>query len=352
MARLSHRLGGAEFVKGGGGNASYKDASTLWIKPSGIALWQVTPQNVVAIDRSRLGALYTATPPTKPADREAVVRDAMAAAVIDPARGRPSVETPLHDTFDGAFVVHTHPPLVNGLTCGADGRAACRRLFPDAMWMDYTDPGYTLCMATRRELAAWAAREGSQPRAVFMKNHGVFIAADVAADIEGAYTAILERLRGEYRRAGVETGEVQPQGRADPAAAERLSGAFRRAGWAGPGPYMAGAGRFQPAAGPLTPDHIVYAKAYPCVADAADDAALARFWRDRGYWPQVVATPDGVFGAGASLRTARLALELALDGAAVARLAAAFGGAEFMDDHARLFIENWEVESYRQKVMQ
>ena len=98
MARLSHRLGGSDYVKGGGGNTSFKDPSTLWIKPSGIALWQVTPQNVVALDRRRLAALYDVAPPTEVAAREAVVRDAMAAAVIDAERGRPSVESPLPAT--------------------------------------------------------------------------------------------------------------------------------------------------------------------------------------------------------------------------------------------------------------
>jgi rhamnose utilization protein RhaD (predicted bifunctional aldolase and dehydrogenase) len=49
------------------------------------------------------------------------------------------------------------------------------------------------------------------------------------------------------------------------------------------------------------------------------------------------------------MKQASLALELAKDGALVCQLAKAFGGIQFMTDRARLFIENWEVESYRQK---
>ncbi|MBI9020035.1 MAG: hypothetical protein JEZ10_02105 [Verrucomicrobia bacterium] len=37
------------------------------------------------------------------------------------------------------------------------------------------------------------------------------------------------------------------------------------------------------------------------------------------------------------------------DGALVMKLADAFGGVEYMPDGAREYIENWEVESYRQK---
>ncbi|SVB75886.1 uncharacterized protein METZ01_LOCUS228740, partial [marine metagenome] len=47
---------------------------------------------------------------------------------------------------------------------------------------------------------------------------------------------------------------------------------------------------------------------------------------------------------------AELALELAQDGAQVMQLAGAFGGIDYMTDRAREFIENWEVESYRQSV--
>jgi hypothetical protein len=32
------------------------------------------------------------------------------------------------------------------------------------------------------------------------------------------------------------------------------------------------------------------------------------------------------------------------------KLSKAFGGIEYMTDRAREFIENWEVESYREKV--
>ena len=59
---------------------------------------------------------------------------------------------------------------------------------------------------------------------------------------------------------------------------------------------------------------------------------------------------DGlVCGVAATDKQAALALELAQDGALVSHLAAAFGGVEYMTEPARLFIENWEVESYRRK---
>jgi rhamnose utilization protein RhaD (predicted bifunctional aldolase and dehydrogenase) len=63
----------------------------------------------------------------------------------------------------------------------------------------------------------------------------------------------------------------------------------------------------------------------------------------------VVVTGNAVLGVGASEKIARLALELALDGAVVRHLAKAFGGVKYLSDKDRGFIENWEVESYRSK---
>jgi rhamnose utilization protein RhaD (predicted bifunctional aldolase and dehydrogenase) len=76
---------------------------------------------------------------------------------------------------------------------------------------------------------------------------------------------------------------------------------------------------------------------------------LRAFQAARGYAPRVVVTDGAVLGVGASDKVAGLALELALDGARVKRLARAFGGIQYLSDRSRGFIENWEVESYRAK---
>ena len=57
-----------------------------------------------------------------------------------------------------------------------------------------------------------------------------------------------------------------------------------------------------------------------------------------------------IYGLGKTEKNAGLALLFAQDGAQVMKLSKAFGGIEYMTDRAREFIENWEVESYREKV--
>ena len=81
---------------------------------------------------------------------------------------------------------------------------------------------------------------------------------------------------------------------------------------------------------------------------AAPFLAAAKYEAKRGYAPKVLVVGKHVYGIGNSQKNADLALELAQDGALVMQLAEAFGGINFMTGAHREFIENWEVESYRQ----
>jgi NAD(P)-dependent dehydrogenase (short-subunit alcohol dehydrogenase family) len=104
------------------------------------------------------------------------------------------------------------------------------------------------------------------------------------------------------------------------------------------------------AAGPFTPDHLVYARAFPLTA-GVDRDAVSEYRDTYGYLPKVVSL-DGqaLLTVGASLRGARATLTAARDAALVQQLAAAFGGPRYLSEAARRFIEDWEVESYRKMV--
>jgi len=233
---LSHEFGTAAYVKGGGGNTSAKTADTLWVKPSGTTLAGLTPAAFVALDRSKLARLYDLAVPADSQKREALVKDLMGAAVKPGSTGRPSVEAPLHDILTGAFVVHTHATLVNGMTCARNGAASCARLFPEALWIPYVDPGFTLCMDVLRRVRGH--------RLVILENHGIFVAGDSADEIRDTYRRVLEIMCVEYRNAGIAT--------------ELKSGAVPKL------------------PEPVTPDHIVYGKTIELGSAMAADAALIR----------------------------------------------------------------------------
>jgi rhamnose utilization protein RhaD (predicted bifunctional aldolase and dehydrogenase) len=347
LAGLSREFGTDRYVKGGGGNTSFKNSETLWIKPSGLALPDMLPETFVPLDRGRLGKLYDTPTPTDPSERETLVKNMMEAAVVGDSGARASVESPLHDSFDAAYVVHTHPALVTAMLCSQQAESVCRRLFPESLWMGYVDPGYTLCMAARAALAEYASEHGRQPAVVFMKNHGLFVAGDSADAIRSEYGHVMQTLEDAYAAVGVRMDvPVGPVPSAEEVAdvQTRLDAAM-----VGESVSVAASGRFSVPEGPLSPDHIVYAKSYAFFDDLTPEALLT-FKEEQGYWPRVVVTENAVYGVGDSQRSADLALLLSEDGAQAMQLKTAFGGPEYMDDRARHFIENWEVEAYRKKV--
>ena len=344
IVELSHAFGSEEYVKGGGGNTSFKNESTLWVKPSGTTLAGLTEKTFVAMNRAKINELYDAQTPTEAAAREELVKNMMAAAVENDA-GRPSVEAPLHNVFEAAFVVHTHPCAVNGLTCAAEGESVARRLFPEALWVEYIDPGYTLCMEVRKRIEQYKAEHGEEPSLLILENHGIFIAADTDDEIRAHYERVMDALSAEYKAAGISLDLAIENSPATPEVDEQIKKLF-----GDDGAFVASSGAFPVAPGPITPDHLVYAKAFPFTAELTADH-VAAYQAERGYMPKVVVAGERVYGVGSSQKNADLALELAQDGALVMQLAEAFGGIRYMTDAAREFIENWEVESYRQKQM-
>ena len=161
-----------DYVIAGGGNTSYKNRETLWIKGSGVSLAEITPKGFVAMDRAKLAALWKlsnseAAGIAAEAEREkAVLEGLMAARLPGEEQKRPSVETLLHALLPFAFVVHTHPTLVNGLSCSQDGEKAARSLFgDDVTWIPCSDPGFVLANAVRKTISGRKA-----PSFFFLQN--------------------------------------------------------------------------------------------------------------------------------------------------------------------------------------
>lgn len=342
IVKLSHEFGCKEYVKGGGGNTSVKSESTLWVKPSGTTLSGLTTETFVAMNRAKINELYEMETPVEASAREELVKNLMAAAVENDA-GRPSVEAPLHNVFDAKFVVHTHPALVNGLTCATEGEAACKRLFPKALWVEYIDPGYKLCMEVRERIMQYRAANGNEPALLVLQNHGIFISANTADEIRALYVHFMDTLKSEYSKTGVSQTLAICEDLKSPEAEACIREFF-----GADAAFIASSGVFVYAPGPITPDHLVYSKAFP-FSSALTEERIAAYKSERGYAPKVVVAGDRIYGIGNSQQNANLALELAQDGALVMQLSEAFGGINYMTVAQREFIENWEVESYRQK---
>lgn len=345
--KLAHEFGSDAYVRGGGGNISVKQGEMLWIKPSGLTLAEMQVDSWVALDRGKLSDIYQFQPPPDATQREAAVKDIMTSAVRQESSGRASVETPLHDSLSFNYVVHTHPALVNGMTCAVQGADICRSLFPQALWVAYTDPGYTLSMKVRDEITVYRNYYNSEPEVIFLQNHGIIVGGDTPDEISNTYHKIMNRLKREYQEQETSTDlEISPA----PVAMELEAAKAKWRSVLGPNnaAYITGCGPFPLLTGPISPDHIVYSRSYYLMAEPTAEA-VAKFVRDHGYTPWVMGNDKAVFAVGATEKKADLALEMAQDGALVMQLARAFGGIHYMTEEAREFIENWEVEAYRSK---
>lgn len=348
ITQLSHEFGTPDYVKGGGGNTSCKTADTIWVKPSGTTLSGLKPETFVAMDRAKLKKLFELEIPADKHAREAMVKDAMAAAVLPGQTARPSVEAPLHDILSGRYVVHTHAELVNGMTCAKNGEAICRKLFPDAMWVPYIDPGFTLCRDVHTRIADFRKQTGREPNVIMLENHGIFVSGNTPEEIRELYRRVTDTLKAEYMKAGIST--KLKFGTATLHEEEGQISGLLKEFLGNDAAFEVVCAPFEIADGAISPDHSVYSKSFFYTGPLTKQGFDA-FKKHHGYAPRVIVTKVGIFGVGPSQKVAQLALELAQDGALLKQLAQAFGGIQYLSDSAREFIENWEVEAYRAKQM-
>lgn len=353
IAQLSNRFGAdPAYVLAGGGNTSFKDEKFLYVKPSGISLAAIKECDFVKMDREIVRSCFALPEFSCSAEREAKVKSLMAFAMVGDGL-RPSVEAPMHEIMPFTYVVHTHPALVNGMTCGNDGKNICKELFPEALWVDYCDPGFILAKVVFDRCEEYKKAFAKDPQVIFLQNHGVFVGADTAEEIEAIYNDIMAKLAAFCQSKSVDTAAIVP-GEADLETvmqyAPQLRGFLREKDQTKP-VTVTTAGVFSIPRGPLTPDHLVYAKAFGLISEAPEKADVDKFIADHSYAPRMVEIPGkAVFCAGKNRAGAATVQALALNGALIEKIAAAFGGVHYLTDAQREFIENWEVESYRAKV--
>jgi rhamnose utilization protein RhaD (predicted bifunctional aldolase and dehydrogenase) len=355
----------SDYVIAGGGNTSFKDKDFLYIKGSGISLARAEPGDFVKMDRAKLGQIWEKSyPPDTDRRESAVLAYMMAARCPGEERKRPSVETLLHDLLPFAYVVHTHPSLVNGLTCSQRGEAASLELFSgDSLWIPSINPGYILSREVKKAAEAFKAAQGKTPDIIFLQNHGVFVGADTVDGVKALYKRIMETLEKKILR--------KPdfsQRAAAFAISEKLGGELCRLAekenngvpWrfhfernAEIAKFVKDRRSFAPVSSAFTPDHIVYAGSDPLFLENPENPeGIAGDWEKHrektGRLPKIIACQGlGIFGLGNSEKNAETAAELFIDTVKVAVYAESFGGGRFMDDDQIEFINNWEAERYR-----
>lgn len=364
LIAISRKFGqDSRFVIAGGGNTSYKDENRLWVKASGHALATITEDGFAVLDRTLLNEMGEKAYNEDTAIREEQVKNDLAVACVTKDR-RPSVETSLHNCMGFAFVVHLHPTLVNGLMCSANAEAACGEIFPEALYIEYTDPGYTLFKKVYDRINAYKAANGKEPQVIFLQNHGIFVGGDTTAEIEGIYSEILGKLEAKVAALPEGGSEVSPTVTdVIPAIRQMLSRSGRglktlKVTKNALVDYFLDGSREKIAA-PFTPDIIVYCKSAYIFIDAESDEEILKqaeekieaFAAEKGYTPKVLLIKGiGLVAVGDNYKNAQIITDVFTDAMKVAFYAQSFGGEHPMEKAWIDFIDNWEVENYRRKV--
>ncbi len=357
-----------DYVIAGGGNTSYKDDKTIWIKASGYPLATLDETGLVALDRERLRVIAERTYSDDPVIREDQVRIDLMSSIIDPeGKKRPSVETSLHEIIRYSFVVHLHPAVINGILCSRHAKQLTYELFGEkALFVPYTDPGYTLFKSLEKEIIRFREKHMHDPGIIFLENHGVFVSADTTEEVRETYRAIIS-LSGERVQSIPEIKQLP----SDPEIAgilpvmrmmlseERVKVLrFRHNTLIAE--YYKSRQEFHKISLPLTPDIIVYCKSRYLYIEQSETPhkilesfrqQLPRFIAEHGYMPKVIVVRDvGIISAENSVTAADAVLDIYEDLIRIRHYTAECGGPRFLTREQSDFIDKWEVENYRREV--
>lgn len=346
-----------EWVIAGGGNTSWKNGREMQIKASGARLASIDAEGLVKMDLDALDRIWSTEYPADVAAREKqALADLMAARLPGEEKKRPSVETLMHALISPRFVVHTHPSIVNGITCSARGADAAREVLgEDVLWVPTVNPGYVLASTIRSAIQAFNAARGAEPRVILLQNHGLVVADDSIDAIRAAHARIVARIRHHLKREPDFTPVAVRKETVDacrdairaaiPAMNEVVFVANRELLR-----LAASVRAMDPISSAFSPDHIVYAGVAPCFAGGSGGVAdaVSTYRTHLSVDPKVmVVAGTGAFALGANRVAAEAARDLLIDAIKISVFAESFGGHRFLPADQIEFIRNWEVEAYR-----
>ena len=223
LLRLCNALGepARDLVLSAEGNVSSRDdnpesgSSHMIIKASGCSLATMIDRDLLLVDRQVISPLL---------DQENVTADVTAAAYRTSVMGggtsprMPSVEAILHsvlyDETHAQVVAHTHPTAVNAILCSTSPELLVGgALFPDMivvlgrrqLLLPYIDPGVPLARAVRDAVRGFIAEEGTEPRVIYLANHGLFVLAsspDEALQITTMVVKVARIISGSLAAGG------------------------------------------------------------------------------------------------------------------------------------------------------
>ena len=102
---------------------------------------------------------------------------------------RPSIETFLH-AVSGKYTLHTHPVVVNALTCRTNWISEVKSIFPDVMCVPYATPGVELA---KEYFKVYKEQNNLNINVCFLQNHGLVVSAENADEV----ISLTEKITGD-----------------------------------------------------------------------------------------------------------------------------------------------------------
>jgi rhamnose utilization protein RhaD (predicted bifunctional aldolase and dehydrogenase) len=356
-----------EYVIGGGGNTSYKNDDHLWVKASGYPLADITQEGFAVLSRKLLKRISSKTYSGNPAKREQQVKNDLIAASVFPEKNlRPSVEASLHDLIDYTYVVHTHPYLVNAVTCSSQAKNTILRLFgTHALYVPYVDPGYILFKRIENDLLKYKKKYKRHPRIIFLQNHGVFVGGSTIDEIKTRYDQIFRQIKKSVKNERDKAGKTNtfkiPELLGDAIRNQNGDHAIvfksRNNSLIRFFTYQTSNTRF--ITKPFIPDQIVYCRTHPLWLGSGDinqadriEKKFKNYTNQHGILPRILLIENkGLIAMEISEKSAQLVLDVFEDAMKISYYSLNFGGPHFMTPRQIKFIEDWEVENYRRNLL-
>lgn len=164
-------------VQGPGGNTSYKDEKTMWVKASGTKLADADVKRIfIGIDI------------------------ASGESLPDEDKLRPSIEKDFHLLIPFAFVIHTHSLRAISFAIENDFGSKASQ-FPEIAFVPYARPGEELCKLLNSSL------DFETHKAAILQNHGFLTWGD---SMEVAYNTLIDFER-EYLNIAIDDMNLAPK---------------------------------------------------------------------------------------------------------------------------------------------
>ena len=377
LIRISNVTGkDSTLVQGGGGNTSVKtpDGKYMYIKASGTALkdmnsrkgWRrMRLEDVLAvIEDKALAALG-------PDKREPQVVDRLLLACDDNVKSgaRPSVESHLHAALERC-VIHLHPLAVAAYVNAKNGRAIIEETFKaekfPPLWVPYTDPGFLLARKIARLVKSYQKQYGRKPAIMFLEKHGLFVTADTPDAALKLVRKSIKLCKSNLPKSTAPRGKKPTESEISAAKSAISKAVHEATGRTLPvtcfppdktvSAFMAREDAAKLLATPaLNPDELVYANGSAMWLDKCDAETVAKKLKSligMGQKPSAafVVKDLGLFVA-ADKKTTPLVAEITTGSLQIRMHAAEFGGILALNKRQQDFINNWESEAFRKKIV-